>query len=77
MNVQNNPILDAKHQQVEEAAKQVKANVANKVAIQSSNLNLIDPAMAEQLMNQSVPMAYSANGSVKTIPTNSMISLKA
>lgn len=76
MNVQNNPVLNAKHQQVEEAAKQVKANVANKVAIQSSNLNLVDPQMAEQLMNQTVPMAYGANGAVKNIPTSSMVNIK-
>lgn len=77
--VQNdmNQILNAQHQQINEAAKQVKANVANKVAIQSSNLNLVDPQMAQQLQNQTVPMAYSANGGVKNIPSNPMINIKA
>ena len=79
MNVSNDmsPLLNVKNQQVQEVADQVKANVANKIEIQSSNLNLIDPAMAEQLMSQNVPMAYSANGGVKSIPTDGMISIKA
>ncbi len=79
MNVQNDmtPLLNVQNQQVQEVAEQVKANVANKIEIQSSNLNLIDPAMADQLMAQSVPMAYGANGAVKNIPTDGMISIKA
>ena len=79
MNVSNDmsPLLDVKNQQVQEASKQMKAALANKIDIQSSNLNLIDPAMAEQLMSQNVPMAYSANGGVKNIPTDGMISIRA
>ena len=79
MNVSNDmsPLLDVKNQQVQEASKQMKANVANKIELQSSNLNLIDPEMAQQLMSQNVPMAYSANGGVKNIPTDGMVSVKA
>ncbi len=79
MNVQNSmsPILNAKHQQAAQAEKQMKAAVANKVAIQSSNLNLVDPKMAEQLQNQTVPMAYQSNGSVKNTPSNSLVDVKA
>lgn len=80
MNVQNtnmNPMLNIKQEQVDEAAKQVKAQVANKVAIQSSNLNLVDPEMAAQLQSQAAPMAYNASGGVKAMPSNPMVNLKA
>lgn len=80
MNVQNNmnPILNAKQQQVNQVANQVKANVANKVAIKSSNLNLVDPQMSAQLQSQNnVPIAYGANGNIKTMPTSPTMSIRA
>ena len=57
-------LMNMQNIQVQEAMKQVEVAVATQVGLDTSNVDLIAPEVAELMAEEIPSIAYSANGSV-------------